>query len=83
MFSSSSGLHRAAMELGFPAESQVKMKGGENQKEIDAPGVCRGFSFCFSFPEMCVCSTIAQMILLEEYKLLVFIAYSCFMALLE
>lgn len=83
MFSSSSGLHRVAMELGLPAESQVKMKGGKNQKEIDAPGVCRGFSFCFSFPEMCVCSTIAQMILLEEYKLLVFIAYSCFMALLE
>lgn len=41
------------------------------------------FVLLLFLPEMCVCSTIAHMMLLEEYRLLVFIAYSCFTALLE
>lgn len=83
MFSGVSGQHRTAMELRFPAGGQVKMKGGKNKRKLMLRRSTVGFCFGFSFPEMCVCGTIAQMILLEEYKLLVFIAYSCFTALLE
>lgn len=84
MFSGNSGLQRTATELRLPAGGQVKMKGGEKQREIDAPRVRCGVLFWFFFLFLkCVCSTIAQKILLEEYKLLVFIAYSCFTALLE
>lgn len=43
-------------------------------------GLLWGFGFVFL---KCVCIIIAQMILLEEYKWLVFIAYSCFTVLLE
>lgn len=55
MFSGNSGLQRTATELRLPAGGQVKMKGGEKQREIDAPRVRCGVLFWFfSVPEMCL-----------------------------
>lgn len=68
----------------FQQEVKWKWKGEKTKGNwCSRQGSAVVFCFGFSFPGMCVCSTIAQMILLEEYKLLVFIAYSCFTALLE
>lgn len=64
------------------------MEGGKKKPKRESMLQCSTVCFCFVvvdffFSKEYVCSTIAQMMLLEEYKLLVFIAYSCFTALLE
>lgn len=67
----------------FQQEVKWKWKEGKNRGKLMLRGSAVAFCFGFFLFLKCVCSTIAQKILLEEYKLLVFIAYSCFTALLE
>lgn len=78
-------LHGTATESRLAAGGQGKMKREKKKPKGNwcSRGLRWGFCFAFSVLEMCVCSTMAQILLLEEYKLLVFIAYSCSTALHE